>query len=89
VIGYPNTGKSSIINTLKGTKCCKTAPIPGETKVWQYVTLTKKIYLIDSPGVVYDVGDSEVRSFVVLGVSLLISFSSHLISSLFYLFHLL
>jgi nuclear GTP-binding protein len=51
---------------LKGTKCCKTAPIPGETKVWQYVTLTKKIYLIDSPGVVYDVGDSEVRHLCVI-----------------------
>mmetsp|Transcript_1303 Transcript_1303/g.1369 ORF Transcript_1303/g.1369 Transcript_1303/m.1369 type:complete len:543 (+) Transcript_1303:53-1681(+) len=67
VIGYPNTGKSSIINTLKGTRCCKTAPIPGETKVWQYVTLTKKIYLIDSPGVVYDVGDDEVET-VLKGV---------------------
>jgi hypothetical protein len=26
------------------------APIPGETKVWQYITLTKRIFLIDSPG---------------------------------------
>lgn len=32
-IGYPNVGKSSIINTLKADKVCKTAPIPGETKV--------------------------------------------------------
>jgi nuclear GTP-binding protein len=31
---------------------CKTAPIPGETKVWQYITLTRRIYLIDCPGVV-------------------------------------
>ena len=67
IIGYPNTGKSSIINTLMGTKCCKAAPVPGETKVWQYVTLTKKIYLIDSPGVVYDVGDDEVET-VLKGV---------------------
>jgi len=50
-----------------GTKCCKAAPVPGETKVWQYVTLTKKIYMIDSPGVVYDVGDSEVET-VLKGV---------------------
>lgn len=28
------------------------APIPGETKVWQYITLMKRIYLIDCPGVV-------------------------------------
>lgn len=31
---------------------CKVAPVPGETRVWQYITLTKKIYLIDCPGVV-------------------------------------
>jgi nuclear GTP-binding protein len=51
-IGYPNVGKSSIINTLKKQACCKAAPIPGETRVWQYVALTRRIYLIDCPGVV-------------------------------------
>lgn len=51
-IGYPNTGKSSIINTLRKKKVCQVAPIPGETKVWQYITLTKRIYLIDCPGIV-------------------------------------
>jgi len=58
-IGYPNSGKSSIINTLKSKKVCKVAPIAGETKVWQYVALMKKIYLIDCPGVVYPVGETE------------------------------
>lgn len=52
LIGYPNTGKSSIINTLRGKKVATIAPIPGETKVWQYVTLMKRIYLIDCPGIV-------------------------------------
>lgn len=52
LIGYPNTGKSSIINTLRGKKVCTVAPIPGETKVWQYITLMKRIYLIDCPGIV-------------------------------------
>lgn len=33
VVGYPNVGKSSIINTLRSKKVCKVAPIPGETKV--------------------------------------------------------
>ncbi|WVQ83975.1 nucleolar GTP-binding protein 2 [Cryptococcus sp. DSM 104549] len=51
-IGYPNTGKSSIINTLKKKKVCTVAPIPGETKVWQYITLMRRIYLIDCPGIV-------------------------------------
>jgi len=51
-IGYPNTGKSSIINALRSKRVCNVAPIAGETKVWQYITLMKKIYLIDCPGVV-------------------------------------
>jgi nuclear GTP-binding protein len=28
-VGYPNVGKSSVINTLKEKKVCKSAPIPG------------------------------------------------------------
>jgi len=67
VIGYPNVGKSSIINTLKKKKVCKAAPIPGETKIWQYITLFKRIFLIDCPGVVYDTGDSEA-DIVLKGV---------------------
>lgn len=31
---------------------CTVAPIPGETKVWQYITLMKRIFLIDCPGIV-------------------------------------
>ena len=58
-IGYPNVGKSSVINTLMKRACCKVAPIPGETKVWQYISLTKRIYLIDCPGIVYDPGESQ------------------------------
>jgi nuclear GTP-binding protein len=37
-IGYPNVGKSSIINTLKAKKVCKVAPIPGETKVQHFLS---------------------------------------------------
>lgn len=51
-VGYPNVGKSSIINTIKNKKVCNVAPIPGETKVWQYITLMRRIYLIDCPGIV-------------------------------------
>eukprot|EP00588_Corethron_pennatum_P004275 CAMPEP_0194283334 /NCGR_PEP_ID=MMETSP0169-20130528/25141_1 /TAXON_ID=218684 /ORGANISM="Corethron pennatum, Strain L29A3" /LENGTH=641 /DNA_ID=CAMNT_0039028907 /DNA_START=136 /DNA_END=2061 /DNA_ORIENTATION=- len=58
VVGYPNVGKSSVINTLIGKKSCKVAPVPGETKIWQYVTLMKRIYLIDCPGVVVDTSQS-------------------------------
>ncbi|GAX24773.1 nuclear GTP-binding protein [Fistulifera solaris] len=68
VIGYPNVGKSSVINTLISQKSCKVAPVPGETKIWQYVSLFKRISLIDCPGVVVDTaGDTETDS-VLKGV---------------------
>lgn len=49
------------------------APIAGETKVWQYVTLLKSIYLIDCPGVVYPEGDTEadmvMKGVVSIGIT--------------------
>lgn len=66
-IGYPNVGKSSIINTLRSKKVCKVAPIAGETKVWQYITLMRRIYLIDCPGVVYPSSETDTEK-VLKGV---------------------
>ncbi|KAJ6784189.1 hypothetical protein PWT90_04763 [Aphanocladium album] len=68
LIGGPNTGKSSIINTLLKKKVCTVAPIPGETKVWQYVTLMKRIYLIDCPGVVPPTNQDTPTDLVLRGV---------------------
>ncbi|KAL8977199.1 MAG: hypothetical protein Q9205_006948 [Flavoplaca limonia] len=67
-IGYPNTGKSSIINTLRKKKVCTVAPIPGETKVWQYITLMKRIYLIDCPGVVPPNANDSEQDILLRGV---------------------
>jgi nuclear GTP-binding protein len=67
-IGYPNTGKSSIINTLRKKKVCTVAPIPGETKVWQYITLMKRIYLIDCPGVVPPNANDTEEDILLRGV---------------------
>ncbi|CAH8608663.1 unnamed protein product [Schistosoma curassoni] len=67
IIGYPNVGKSSIINALRNKKVCNVAPLAGETKVWQYVTLMKSIFLIDCPGVVYPDGNTEAE-LVMKGV---------------------
>tara|TARA_R110002050_G_scaffold245831_1_gene383482 strand:+ start:356 stop:751 length:396 start_codon:yes stop_codon:yes gene_type:complete len=67
-IGYPNVGKSSLINTLRAKKVCNVAPVPGETKVWQYITLFKRIFLIDCPGIVYPSGDTET-DIVLKGMS--------------------
>ncbi|PYH79399.1 putative nucleolar GTPase [Aspergillus uvarum CBS 121591] len=68
LIGYPNTGKSSVINTLRKKKVCTVAPIPGETKVWQYVTLMKRIYLIDCPGVVPASSNATPEDILLRGV---------------------
>jgi nuclear GTP-binding protein len=67
-VGYPNVGKSSIINTLRSQKVCNVAPIPGETKHWQYISLFKKIFLIDCPGVVYPSDDETETETVLKGV---------------------
>lgn len=67
-IGYPNTGKSSIINTLRKKKVCNVAPIPGETKIWQYITLMKRIYLIDCPGVVPPSATDTPQDILLRGV---------------------
>lgn len=66
-IGYPNVGKSSVINALRSKKVCNVAPIAGETKVWQYITLMKRIFLIDCPGVVYATTESDTEK-VLKGV---------------------
>eukprot|EP01071_Lankesteria_metandrocarpae_P000910 Lankesteria_metandrocarpae@DN1129_c0_g1_i1.p1 len=65
-IGYPNVGKSSVINTLRSKKVCTTAPVPGETRVWQYVSLTNRLHLIDCPGIVPSDPDAQEESSKVL-----------------------
>ncbi|KAI8898141.1 P-loop containing nucleoside triphosphate hydrolase protein [Globomyces pollinis-pini] len=67
-VGYPNTGKSSIINTLKQKKVCTVAPIPGETRTWQYIALMKRIFLIDCPGVVYGSNNDSETDIILKGV---------------------
>ena|SRR3989344_615301 len=52
VVGYPNTGKSSVINLLKGRKTMRTSSTAGFTKGEQYARVSEKILLIDTPGVI-------------------------------------
>lgn len=68
LVGYPNVGKSSVINTLRGKKVSKVAPVPGETKVWQYVTLFRSIFLVDCPGVVHDSTRNSETESILKGV---------------------
>lgn len=52
VVGYPNTGKSSIINAIKGRASAPVSSVAGFTKGLQIVRVSSKIRLIDSPGVI-------------------------------------
>lgn len=52
VVGYPNVGKSSLINSLKRSKACQVGNTPGVTKVMQEIQLDSKVKLLDCPGMV-------------------------------------
>jgi ribosome biogenesis GTPase A len=52
VVGYPNTGKSSLLNILVGKSSAGVGSDAGFTKGLQKIKLTEKITLIDSPGVI-------------------------------------
>ncbi|KAA1470739.1 P-loop containing nucleoside triphosphate hydrolase protein [Dentipellis sp. KUC8613] len=60
VVGYPNVGKSSLINTLKRAKVCPVASQPGHTQALQSINLERGLRIVDSPGVIFDDDDFEV-----------------------------
>ncbi len=65
VIGYPNTGKSSVINMLKGRKSAPTSSYSGYTKGIQEVRATKRITLYDTPGVIPFMEKDETKHSMI------------------------
>lgn len=52
VIGYPNVGKSALINRLVGRKAAKSANKPGVTRNFQWIRISESIELLDMPGII-------------------------------------
>ena len=53
LVGYPNVGKSTFINTFAGRACAKTGNKPGVTKGKQWIRLNKGVELLDTPGILW------------------------------------
>lgn len=82
VVGYPNVGKSSLINRLLKRKKCEAAPKPGVTKELKWARIGEDLDLLDAPGILpmklrdqaaairlaicHDIGES---SYAVAGVA--------------------
>lgn len=72
IIGYPNTGKSSLINLLAGRNSANTSSQPGFTKGIQKIRLAKGILLLDTPGVIPEEEDlkseKNIKKHAKIGV---------------------
>lgn len=53
VVGIPNVGKSTFINSFAGKACTKTGNKPGVTKGKQWIRLNKNLELLDTPGILW------------------------------------
>lgn len=53
VVGIPNVGKSTFINSFAGKACTKTGNKPGVTKGKQWIRINKNVELLDTPGILW------------------------------------
>ncbi|MBU5689681.1 MAG: GTPase [Candidatus Aenigmatarchaeota archaeon] len=69
VVGYPNTGKSSVINSLVGRKKALTSSVAGFTKGVQWITDHKGLLLYDTPGVIPFDENDEIKKAIMCVLS--------------------
>ena len=59
IVGIPNVGKSTFINSFAGKACAKTGNKPGVTKGKQWIRLNKELELLDTPGILWPKFDDQ------------------------------
>lgn len=59
IVGIPNVGKSTFINSFAGKACTKTGNKPGVTKGKQWIKLNKNVELLDTPGILWPKFDDQ------------------------------
>lgn len=59
ILGIPNVGKSTLINTLSGRKGAKTGNRPGVTRTNQWIKLKGSLELLDTPGILWPKFEDE------------------------------
>lgn len=68
MVGYPNVGKSSVINAVFGKKKVAVASMPGKTKHFQTLTLSDSVTLCDCPGLVFPRISSSEAEMILNGL---------------------
>jgi large subunit GTPase 1 len=68
MVGFPNVGKSSVINSLIGAKRVSVGTLPGKTKHMQLIALSEDLTLCDCPGLVFPSAGSSFQEMVLNGV---------------------
>ncbi len=76
VVGIPNVGKSTFINSFAGKACTKTGNKPGVTKGKQWIRLNRSLELLDTPGILWPKFENQE---VGLKLALIGSMNDHVV----------
>ncbi len=60
IVGIPNVGKSTFINSFAGRACAKTGNKPGVTRGKQWIRLNKQVELLDTPGILWPKFEDQI-----------------------------